>query len=419
MTFKMGSYEQRSPYSGGVSDFQQGINFERMRSERLRRAQAALKRHNMAAALFVRHENIRYTVSVRGHVFAPQLSYALVFAEHEPILYDLGDMVEHQKMYCSWLKPENIRFSYCWLDSICGPAAANEEAKKFADAIVRDLKANGVFGERVGVDALDEIGRSALRAAGVELVDVKPAIMEARRCKTPDEVACLEVADAITNSGYVSFLNFKPGMRERDGGGAIYDAMLRAGAETVAGGVRSKYNTFDVYHVTNTDRIIDPGDLVTINTCGTGFAGYKVCSYRSFIVGRKPNQKERDWYKRCYERVYNIIDAIKPGASTAEAAKALRPASNWGYKAEQSLLVAEVGHGIGMTYEEPVISRVWSFDHPQTLESGMIIAVEAREGEWGYGGVRLEEMVLVTKTGHRVLSTWPAEEITTVANILG
>lgn len=419
MGFKMGSLEQKSPYSVGATDYQEGINFERMRGERLRKAQAALKRHNMAAAIFVRHENIRYTVSVRGHVFAPQLSYALVFADHDPILYDLGDMVEHQKMYCPWLKPENIRFAYCWLDSICGPEAAKEEAKKFAESIVADLKANGVHGERIGVDALDELGRSALRELGVELVDVKPAIMEARRCKTPDEVACIETSVAIANSGYMSFLSFKPGMRERDGGAAVYAAMMRAGAETVAGGVRSKFNTFDVYHVTNTDRIVDPGDLVTINTCGSGFAGYRVCIYRTFIVGRKPNQKEHDWYKSVYERVYNVIDKIKPGATTADAAKALRPANTWGYSAEQSLLVAEVGHGFGMTYEEPIISRVWSLDHPQTLEPGMVIAVECREGEWGYGGVRLEEMVLVTETGNRVLSTWPAEEITTVANILG
>ena len=206
-----GSYTLPNPYGVGGTDYLAGINFERMRAERLRKAQAALKRHNMAAALFVRHENLRYTVAVKGHAFCPQLSYALVFAEHDPILYELGDMVEHQKLYCPWLKPENIRFSYCWLDSICGPEGAKQEAKHFAENIVADLKANGVFGERIGVDALDEAGRTALRAEGIELVDVKPAIMEARRCKTPDEVACIETAIAISNNGYTSFHGFQAG----------------------------------------------------------------------------------------------------------------------------------------------------------------------------------------------------------------
>jgi hypothetical protein len=302
-------------------------------------------------------------LAIKGHAFCPQLSYALIFADGDPILYELGDMVDHQRMYCTWIKPDNIRFSYCWLDGTCGPAGVKQEAEKFAKAIAADLEASGVRGERVGVDALDEPGRAALRAEGVELVDVKPA-------------------------------------------------------EFASGGVRSKWNTYDVYHHGNTDRIVDPGDLVVVNTCGTTFAGYRVCIYRSFILGRKPNRKERDFYKLCYDRVYGIIEAIKPGATTADAAKALRPSNTWGYPAEQSLLVAEVGHGIGMTYEEPVVSRIWSFQHPQILEPGMVIAVECREGEWGYGGVRLEEMVLVTETGHRVLSNWPAEEIIPVSSIL-
>jgi Xaa-Pro dipeptidase len=415
----LSSYTLPNPYSIGSTDYQVGINFERMRSERLRKARAVLKRHDIAAALFLRHENIRYTLAVKGHAFCPQLSYALVFAEDDPILYELGDMVEHQKLYCPWLKPENIRFSYSWLDSICGAEGASREAKRFATAIAIELKSKGVLGERLGIDALDEAGRAALRAEGIELVDVKPVIMEARRCKTPDELACIETAIAISNNGYTSFMNFRPGMRERDGGAAMHEAMIRAGAEFASGGVRSKLNTYDVYHHGNTDRIVDAGDLVVVNTCGTTFAGYRVCIYRSFILGRKPNRKERDFYARCRDRVYAIIDRMKPGATTAEAASALLPSNTWGYSDEQSLVVAEVGHGIGMSYEEPVISGIWSVDYPQVLEPGMVVAVECREGEWGYGGVRLEEMVLVTESGTRVLSNWPSEEIIPVATVCG
>ena len=413
------SYSKKSPYSVGVSDYHEGINYQRMRVERLQRAQEVLRRHKMAAAIFFTMENMRYTMAVRNHPFASGLSYALVFADHEPILFETGTMIEQQQGYCPWLKPENIRVAYCWLDSICGTEGAKEQAKKFAEAIVRALKDNGVYGERVGIDALDEIGRSALHDAGVELVNVKAAIMEARRCKTPDEVACMETAVAISNAGYMAIVsNFKAGMRERDGGAIFHDAMMRAGAEVCGGGLRSKFNTFDVYHEVNTDRIVDPGDLMTVNACSTKYAGYKLCIYRSFIVGRKPNQKERDWYKRCYDRVYGVIEGIKPGGSTADAAKALLPAKTWGYQEEEPMLVAEVGHGIGMSYEEPVISRIWSFDHPQTFLPGMVIAVECREGESGYGGVRLEEMVLVTDTGHRILSNWPADEIVPVGIIL-
>jgi Xaa-Pro aminopeptidase len=164
----------------------------------------------------------------------------------------------------------------------------------------------------------------------------------------------------------------------------------------------------------NTDRIIEPCDLLYVNVCSTTFMGYRVCIYRSFIVGRKPNRKEQDWYKKCYDRVYSVIGEIKPRATTADAAKHFLPASHWGYEADERLLVSEVGHGIGMTYEEPVISRVWSERHPQTFEPGMVIAVESREGEIGYGGVRLEEMVVVNETGNEIISNWPAREIMTI-----
>ncbi len=404
-------------YGIGATDFQAGIDFARMRRERLSRVQAALRRSGVAAALLVRHENLRYALAVRAHAFCPQLSYGLVFAEHEPILYELGDQIGQQRLYCPWIPPENLRYSYTWLDSICGPAAARAEARKFAASLLRDLKEREVTGERLGCDALDEVGRQALQEAGVSLVDVKPALMEARRTKTPDEIACIRTAIGIANAGYAACLEFTPGMRERDGGASIYRAMLAAGAEVVSGGVRSGPNTFDVYHIGNTDRILDPGDLAQVNLCGTSYAGYRVCIYRTFVVGRVPTARERDWYRRCYERVYAVIHAIRPGATTADAAKEFLPASTWGYDAEEPLVVAEVGHGIGMTYEEPVISRLWSFEHPQPFEPGMVVAVECREGEAGYGGVRLEEMVLVTERGHEVLTSWPPDEIVAVGAI--
>src|SRR5262249_57561927 len=99
-----------------------------------------------------------------------------------------------------------------------GREGVSREAKRFAAAIAAELKDKGMLGERIGADALDEAGRAALRAEGIELVDAKPAIMEARRCKTPDELACIETAIAISNNGYASFMNFKPGIRDPNAG---------------------------------------------------------------------------------------------------------------------------------------------------------------------------------------------------------
>lgn len=410
----------KHPYGAGATDYQVGIDFDRMRRERLARAQAALRRHEIPAAILTRGENVRYSTSLRGLEIVPQLNYALVFAEHDPVMYELGDQLGQQRTYAPWIRPENLKHSYSWLNSIGGREAAQAEARLFAKSIVDDLRDRDVDFDVIGFDALDEAGRAALTEAGVgRLVSAMPAMLEARTLKTPDEVACLRTAIAISNNGFASLASFRPGLRERDAAAAAYDAMLRAGAETVAGGFRTGFNTFDVYHYNYTDRIVDPGDLALMLVCGTTYAGYKVCIYRSFIVGRRANAKEQSWYSECRNRVYSIIEEIRPGASTADAAKHFLPASTWGYEADQPLLVAEVGHGIGMTYEPPVVSRLWSFEHPQEFQPGMVIAVECREGEPGYGGVRLEEMVLVTEDGNELLTTWPSEEVTPVGLMPG
>jgi hypothetical protein len=92
--------------------------------------------------------------------------------------------------------------------------------------------------------------------------------------------------------------------------------------------------------------------------------GYGSCTYRTFIVGRKPTAKEQDWYNEVRDRLDAVISEIKPGKTTADAAKHFPPATKWGYQSEVEILASEIGHGIGLGtstgYDIPIINRLWS-----------------------------------------------------------
>jgi Xaa-Pro aminopeptidase len=190
------------------------------------------------------------------------------------------------------------------------------------------------------------------------------------------------------------------------------DALIRAGADdprpkAFRSGPATATRAYE-----GPGRMIQHGDLVYAALCGIGYMGYRSCNYRTFIAGRAPNDQEKDWYKQVRDRLDGIIDAAKPGVSTAELAKFFPPATSWGFKDEAEVLTMEIGHGIGLfQYEYPLINRQWSLSHPQTLQPGMTFAVESREGKAGIGGVRLENMIVITENGAEVMDHFPRDEI--------
>ena len=79
----------RLPWGQGGVDWDERINFDRMRREKLAKAQACMKKNGLAACLLTRPENIRYVTSTKAVDFIDQLRYTLAFAEHDPILFEM------------------------------------------------------------------------------------------------------------------------------------------------------------------------------------------------------------------------------------------------------------------------------------------------------------------------------------------
>ncbi len=413
-----------------ANDIQERINFPRMREQRTQRTRDMMRKHGLAALILYDTSNMRYATAVGGMVptatagipWAKGLRFALVFAEHDPIVYEHADIGIQQETACPWIKPENMRCAHSWLGGLAGPNASRAAAKKWAQDIKRDLEERGLLREKLGADGLDPYGAQALRDAGITVVEGAEVMAEARMIKTDDEINCLKMAAAITDRAwYKVYEAMKPGVMECELLALAHKVCLEMGAEGIDGHVKSgPTRTWPNYRGSAAiDRIIEPGDIVYIDLYNVSYSGYLTCYYRTFIVGREPTAKEKEWYKQALEWLYGPLEEVKPGKTTADAAKRFPPVSLWGYKGEEYGLLSQWAHGIGLgLYEKPLISRAFSFDDPVPFEKGMTFAIETQQGEKGLGGVRIEEEVVVTETGCEVITRFPIEEITVVRHSL-
>ena len=382
-----------------------GINFDRMNKERTAKAKTALKKHGIPACLLTLSDDIRYTMGGRGNSVMPrQFSYSMFCVEHEPLQY-LSIALGGAKRITG-PAAEHIRVPYCSLEEACGPENTLEVARRFAAGIKNDLKERGLDKEKLGIDQLDEPSRQALIDEGIELVNVKPALLEARTIKTEDEINCLKMAASICDAGYYEMYKaMKPGARAQDVMATALEAVYRCGAEyvnsiivNVAAGSRS-------------DKILQTGDLVSVDYVTVRYMGYGTCYMRQFIVGRNPTEKEKDCFKKSRDIIHKILDTIKPGVSVAEVARMWHPASYFDYDTEEEVLAMDIVHGIGLSlYEYPIASRLYSY--PETFEKGMVFAIEAQESdpEHGIPRIKMEEMAIVTDKGAEIYSTMPFDD---------
>lgn len=400
------------------NDLREGVSFERMRKERAEKARAALKQAGTASILVSGMSNIRYLASFFSSEFQPYLSYVLFFAEDDPVVFAHAGSYHQMQDQAPWIR--HWRIARSWLQGICGLGAAREEADLFARDVYRELESRGLTGEQLGIVGFDFRAREALKRQGLEVVEGADILLEAAKTKTRDEINCLKLAASFCSTGWQKALEvLRVGtdtgrvMRE------VLASMSQAGATHSRGFLQSGPMCFE-RNVSYPTRRIEYGDLVYIPLCGTSFMGYTACLYRQFIVGRRPTDKEKGWFNEVKDRLDAAIEATRPGASTADIAKAFPPASKWGFRDEAEVLSIEMGHGVGLVglsdpsyvhYNYPSINRQWSLKHPQIIEEGMVIAYESLEGEHRVGGARMENMVLVTKEGAEIMDHFPRDEI--------
>lgn len=385
-------------------DWEERINFERMRKERLEKARASMRESDVDCLFLVRWENARYTTSARGHMW-PMMFFGHVVVilprDDDPYLF-YGD-IEFPKAKAPWIKRDHIKKT-CWL-------AYDSGAKNFADEAKKIMSPN--FKGRIGVDAWNPPLFKVLpkEFPGVEWVDGQEVMLNARYVKTEDELNCMKIAYAIAEAGMQDATDFlRPGVRECEVIGVAFKRFWDFGAEwTQCGTVVNSGPYGAPYRRYSGDRIIQDGDIVNIDI-GPCWNGYFADVTRTWICGRsKPTEEQKKLAREAYMDLQGAIKELRPGITKDELLEKAGP--HFG------------GHGIGIAgFEKPYVldGRAYVYYKPaepgeigrdivdaKKFEPGVTIVMGAHAEKLGVGGVKMEEHCVVTKTGCEVYSTFP------------
>lgn len=393
-------------------DFEERVNFDRLRDYRIGRVRAALAESELGALLCFDVNNIRYTTSTQiGEWVRDKVArYSLLTRSGEPMIWDFGSAAKHHRIYAPWLQPENSRPGMLGLRGSVAPEAG------FFDSAAREIKSllddAGVGDQPVGIDIVELPMLFALQRLGVDVRDGQQVMLNARAIKSSDEIMLLSTSAAMVDGAYQLISEIlKPGIRENEIVGQVNEFLYGAGSDDVEAINAVSGERCSPHPHNFSDRMIRPGDQAFFDIIQS-YNGYRTCYYRTFSVG-KATTSQRDAYKRAREWIDVGIEMIKPGITTDQIALSWPKATDFGFPNEMEAFGLQFGHGLGMAlHERPIISRLNSIENPVRLEVGMVFALETYcPATDGYSAARIEEEIVVTDDGPRVITLFPADEL--------
>jgi Xaa-Pro aminopeptidase len=398
-------------YGTMAVDWEQRIDFDRLRRERLARVKDLLEKSEMGSVLCFDMNNVRYITATHIGTWAQDKisRFTLLPQKDEPILWDFGSAARHHQQNCPWLG-ERSRAGIPLMRGAMTPEMGR--AEDVAKKIRVELEKRGLHKEPVGVDVVEPPVLFALQKEGLTIVDGQQLMSDAREIKTQDEISLLTHSAAMVDAAYHELYQaMRPGLRENEAVGLVAKVLYDLGSEYVEGVNAISGERCSPHPHVFSDRMLRPGDPVYYDVLHS-YMGYRTCYYRSFAIG-SASRALNDAYKRCRDYLDAAIELVRPGRTTSEIAAVWPKAQEFGFPNEETAFALQMGHGIGLAiWEKPMISRLVSLDHPHEIKPGMVFALETF---WpstdGWSAARIEEEIVVTPTGHEVITRFPAEKL--------
>ncbi len=243
-----------------------------------------------------------------------------------------------------------------------------------------------------------------------EYVDVSEAISEARKIKSEEEISIMREAAKIASEVADEIPEYlHEGMREYELAARIVYEMLKRGAEDAA------FTTIAAFgenaaepHYTAGARKLKRGDFVLCDF-GARYHRYNSDITRTFVFGRA-SEEQREMYYTVLEAQRIGIEMIKEGASGSEIDGKVKDYID--STRFRGRMTHSTGHGLGLAVHDHVgLSKLYDVE----LREGMVVTVEPGVYIPGFGGVRIEDDVLVRRDGVEVLTSARKEELIEVS----
>jgi Xaa-Pro dipeptidase len=379
------------------------VDLELLRAGRLERLQRAMRDHDAELLLLANEPNVRYatgTTAMPVYAMSTFARCALVPQQGAPILFEHANSVHRSK-----LRTPDVRPMHAW-EFYDDPAA---QAAIWADETLAAARELGASGERIAVDRLGAPAFLALLDRDVHVCDSAPVTQQARRVKIPTEIELFDLNAGLIMQMLAAFEEaISPGVTERELLAIMSDVMVRGGGEYLATTTVCSGPNTNPWRAEATDRQLESGDLVFVDTDTVGIEGCFFCVSRTFPVG-EATPGQRAMYRESFEWLTEMKSLVRPGVTCGELATQapVFPARFTEQRYECFF------HGIGLEEENPSVCYPDDVQpNPGTvLEEGAALVVELYAGEvGGRDGVKLGDQLLVTADGHRVFAPYPYSE---------
>jgi Xaa-Pro aminopeptidase len=378
-------------------DWEERINFDRMRRQRLQRIKDTLAASDIDMLFIFRTEDARYTMGFRHHLgpaFVIGNATVVIAKDSDPILFTQD--FPQARITMPWLREEQLQPRANFREGV-------EAARVWADQLA-GLLGSKLTDKRVGIDICTPGMMKVFQTVfpTCEFVDGYPLMLDAKRIKTVDEIECLKAANSITEAAMDAAIKaIRPGIRECEILAIAWQTMTALGSEwtqcsniVASGPYTAPYRRF------TSDRIVRLGDLVILDI-GAGFNGYWGDFTRTVICGDiMPTRRQRELFQGTYNALFNACATCRPGKTTADVYKAAQP----------YVLTDMLGHGAGTNpWESPHFSLM-SEKTPFDIVPDIAINLEPYGGETGVGGFRLENNLITTQKDPEIYTTYPFDE---------